>query len=213
MPRIAAAERRAGNRRSRRGADGERFRLYVNVIIFIAIIIKRPVSLCPARGRDFGSTLRVRGRRLSRGAMGAPVGAPLPGALNNEDRLMLYWITADFWEAALVLKAGDIFIFLGSAPEGEMQERCAHLNSLNLALHLHPCWFLVPGVLQGCSGCRLSPPWAPRDTARWVLGSGTTSPGTAGTPLHPAWLGGKYIQVFHGAPRLPPSPGKNAQIE
>lgn len=202
MPRIAAAERRAGNRRSRRGADGERFRLYVNVIVFIAIIIKRPVSLCPARGRDFGSTLRVRGRRLSRGAMGAPVGAPLPGALNNEDRLMLYWITADFWEAALVLKAGDIFIFLGSAPEGEMQERCAHLNS-EFGSSPPPLLVFGPRGVTGLFWVQVVPTMGPQGHSQVGAGVGDHQPGDSRDTAPPCVAGGK---IHPGLSRCPAAP-------
>jgi len=204
------ALRPQGDRGSECGADGGRLPLRLNVIIFIAVVRRWLVSLCAAGGCDFGSTQRW--RRLSCGTMGAPVGAPFPGALGNDRLLMLCWVTAGFGEAALGFK-GSMSLFSQDLLRRERYRSAAPTQTLNLAVHLHPPWLLTPGCYRAALGAGCPPTMGPRGHTRWVLGPGTTSPGTAGTPNCPAWLGAKHTPASCGAQQLPPSPGEKAPVE
>lgn len=130
------------------------------------------------------------------------MGASFPMALENHWFSMLRWVTADFWEAALGFK--DSTSFSQGLLWRERRRSAVPAQALWIWLFTStPGRCLAPGVLRGCPGCGLSPPWVPRDTARWVLGLGT-----AATPRCVA--GGKMHPGVSQCPGAPPSSRKTS---
>lgn len=204
MPRIAAAERgrhgARGNRWSERGADGERFPLHVNVLIFIAIVIKRPGSLCPARGRDFGSAWRW--RRLSCRVMGAPMGVLFPRALKNGYFWMLYWITADFWETALGFRL-NLSSFSRDLLQRERHRSTAPAQALWIWLFSStPSGFWPQGV-TGLPWVLVVPTTGPQAHSQTGAGVRDHQPGDSGDTAPPSMARGKIHPGLSQCPAAP----------
>lgn len=75
--------------------DGERFPLRLDVIIFIAVITKQPISPWPVQGRD--GVAEGEREEADPWGDGCTHGCLLPQSIKNDQLLMLSWITAGFW--------------------------------------------------------------------------------------------------------------------